>query len=156
MAMPLKTIFGIPGTLTLKGREFVIPQPTPADVARVHDRMRELAVSACVHPLASVNAIAGELNPGVLAESVRAAVAMGAGGGVEPTRESVHRQYETLAGVRFRVWFYAKKTTPGLTLDEVNALIPEDDRYDVADALFEAMGLASVDPKSEGPATGAS
>lgn len=151
----IRSVFAIPGTLTVKGREFVIMPPSSSDVARVHDKMRELATRQCVNPLLAVNAVAGELAPGVLAESLRAAVAIGSGGGIEPTRESIARQYDTLDGIRWRVWFHARKALPALTHSEVESLIGEDDRYDVADALAEALGLNGVDPKSEAPASGA-
>lgn len=147
-----RAVFAPPGTVRLGGREFVIPKPTPGDAARVHERMRELAARACVSPLAYVNAAAADLAPGVLAEALRAAVAMGSGGGVEPTREAVTRAYDSLEGVRFQVWYYARKACPGLTPDEVAALVPEDARYDAADALLSALGLRDLDPNAPRPA----
>ena len=142
-----KAVLGIPGSVTIAGREFVIPQPTSADVVRVHNRMRELAQRSCVSPLAYVNANAEGLNPVVLSESLRAAIAMGSGGGVEPNRETVFRAYDTLEGVRFRLWYFARKTQPALTQDDVAGLVVEDNVYDVSDALAKAQPA----PETAGP-----
>lgn len=135
----MKAALGTPGTITLRGRDFAVPQPTAGDAGRVHDRMRELAARDCVSPLAFVNANAPQLSPAVLAESVRAAVAMGSGGGSEPTQAAVQRAYNSLDGVRFQVWYYARKGSPGLTQAEVDSLVAEEDRYDAADALAAAL-----------------
>lgn len=149
-----KAVTGAPGVLSLKGREFVLPQPTAGDEARVYDAMRELAAKACVSPLAYVSAAAGELAPAVLAEAVRAAVSLGSGGGVEPTREAVQRAYSSLDGVRFQVWYYARKADKTLAPGEVAALVTEDDRYDVLDALAAAQPRGGAgDPKA--PSSGA-
>lgn len=154
MAAPVKAVFGVPGSVTVRGREFVLPAPTASDLARVHDRMRELAARACVSPIQYVNANAGDLLPGVLAEALRSAIAMGSGGGVEPNREAVVRAYDTLDGVRFRLWFHARKAEPSLTQADVDKLVTDDDRYELADALFEATTPAA--PEAGGPKAQAS
>lgn len=149
------SVFANPGTVTVRGREFVVPSPTASDLNRVHERMRELAQRQCVSPLAYVNANAEGLLPAVLAESLRAAVAMGSGGGTEPTRESVFRAYDSLDGVRFRLWYHARKALPELTRAEVDKLVDDENRYDVSDALAKATSPADgpADPKA--PASGA-
>jgi hypothetical protein len=156
MATNLKAAFAIPGTVTVGGREFVVPQPSASDLARVHDRMREIASRACVSPLLAVNAIAKELEPGVAAEAIRAAVAMGSGGGVEPTREAVMRAYDSLDGVRWRLWYSARKTDPGLTQAAVNELVTDENRFEVADALFTATNPAAGPDAPKAPPGGAS
>lgn len=133
-----KAVLGIPGGVSVGGREFVLPQPTARDHALVYEAMRDVAARACVSPLAYVNAAAKDLSPGVLAESLRAAIALGSGGGVEPTREAVQRAYSSLEGVRFQLWYYARKSDKTLTLRDVSALVTEDDRFDLLDALAAA------------------
>ena len=150
-----RAVLGTPGVVRVGGREFVVPQPTAGDEARVYEAMRDVAAKACVSPLSYVNANAEGMAPGVLAEALRVAVAMGSGGGVEPTREAVQRAYSSLDGVRFQLWYYARKAEPKLTRQEVADLVGEDDRYDVLDALAAAQPRgAQGDPKA--PSGGAS
>lgn len=144
----MRSVLNIPGGVQVKGRAFVLPVPTAGDVARVHERMRQLAQRDVVSPIAYVAANADALPPVLLAEAVRAAVAMGSGGGAEPTREAVFRAYDTLDGVRFRLWYYARKAEPGLAREAVDALVGEDDVYDVADALVAAHDAGADGPKA--------
>lgn len=140
---------GVPGLVTVGGREFVIPAQTPGDAARVHDRMRRLALAGCRSPLEYVAAQPPEAfpYPADRLEAIRAAVALGSGGGVEPTREAVVREYGSLAGVRWRLWYHARKTHPDLTQADADALVTDDTVYEVADALEAALGLQELDPK---------
>ena len=150
-----KAIFGLPGTLTIAGQTFVIPSPTAGDLARLADRMRELAMPGMANPLMAVNAVATEMHAGVASEAIRHAVAMAAGGGVEPTREAVMRQYQSLAGLRFQVWYFVRKTVPGFTQKQAEELVTEENRYDVADGLIDAQQLPE-DAGPKAPLSGAS
>lgn len=143
-------ILGGAGEVHINGRVFVLPQQTPSDVSRVYDAMRDIAARGCMNPIAYVNAVAPTLTPMVLAEAMRAAVAMGAGGGPEPTRESVMRAYDSLDGIRFQFWFFARKTDPTLTREAVKELVTEDNVYDVADALVKSQQLPG-DPLGKAP-----
>lgn len=136
---PNTAALGSPGLVVLAGREIVILPQTPADVARTHEEMRRLAQAGCVSPLDFVTAHREKIDPGSYAEAVRAAVLLGSGGGVEPTREAVLRTYDSLAGVRFRLWFQAKKADANLTREWVAANVTEDNQYEVADALAVAL-----------------
>jgi hypothetical protein len=144
---PSTAIFALPGTLSLGGREFAVAAPTPTDVARTHQEMRRLAAQECLSPLAYVSASAPSLDPATHAEAVRAAVAMGSGGGVEPTRESVFRTYESLAGVRWRVWYAVRKLDGTFTQEQAAKLVTEENVFEVADALSKALGLDSLEKK---------
>lgn len=150
MAPNTSAVLGVPGVVRLAGRELVVPQPTPADVARVHDHMRRLAQAGCVSPLDFVSAHRDKLDPGTYAESLRAAVLLGSGGGVEPTREAVLRTYDTLEGVRFRLFYAARKGDPAVTREWVNDHVTEDNLYDVSDALAAATD-PGLDPKKVPP-----
>lgn len=144
----MQTVFAIPGKITVKGREFQIPAPTSTDLARIRDRMRELARRQCVNPLLAVNAIANELAPHVLQAALEMALAKSAGGGVEPTPDAIAQQFETLEGVRFQLWYLASRIQASLKPEDVAALVLEEDRYAVADAIFEATKLGE---EKEGP-----
>lgn len=147
------SVLGVPGTLTVAGRTFAVPPQTPGDVGRTRDAMRRLALAECSSPLDLVNAHAAKLAPAVFSEAVRQAVAMGSGGGVEPSQEAVLRAYDSLDGVRWRLWYQARKAEPGLARDEVDRLVTDENVYDVADALLDALGLRALDPKGP-PASG--
>jgi hypothetical protein len=142
-----RLVLGLPGRLSLGGREFAVPAPTPTDAARTYEAMRELATRSCVSPLAYVNAARDGMDPAVLAEAVRAAVAMGSGGGVEPTREAVLRQYDTLEGVRWRVWYSLRRADATVTREWVESHVTDENRYELIDALDIALGYRSIDPK---------
>lgn len=145
---------GSPGLLVIGDYEYTVPPPTPGDLARTHDAMREIAQKSCVSPLAFVNAAADTLSPLVLSESVRAAVAMGSGGGVEPTREAILRAYDSLEGVRWQFWYVAKKSDPAVTRGRAAELVTEENRYDVSDALAVATGLRKLDEGKGPPGSG--
>jgi hypothetical protein len=156
MAAPTPVAMGLPGTVTVKGRAFAVAQPTAADLGRIHEKMRDLATAGCANPLAAVNAAAEGLAPAVLSEAIRHAVSIGSGGGVEPTREAVFRTYDSLDGVRFRLWYLARKCDDKLPKADVDALVGEDDRYEVADALAAATAPAAGPDSPKAPPAGAS
>lgn len=135
----MKSILTKGGMVTLGGREFPVAAPTVTDLARIRAHMRRLAQPQCMSPLLAVNAVADQLLPGVLSESLRLAVQQGAGGGATPTAELIEEQFESLEGVRFQFWYLAHKANAALTLAEVEPLITDDNRFDVADALIAAL-----------------
>lgn len=140
----MQTATATRGTVTIKGRTFAIPQPTQADISRVRDRMRDLALAGCTSPILAVNAVAKELPPAVFAAAMEAAVSKAAGGGAEPTPDAVNRQYGTLEGIRFQLWYFAKKGGSPVTLKEIEDLVGEEDRYEVDDALYRATQLGDL------------
>lgn len=143
-------ILGVPGTVTVNETIFVIEPPTPADSARVSAEMERLASLRCVNPLAAVGAVPQDALSGAdRVEAIRAAVGMVSGGGVKPSREAVIEQYSLIDGVRFRLWYAARKADKTLTRDAVAALVTDDNFYDVDDALNVAMGYKNLDPKSQ-------
>lgn len=143
----MQTVTASPGSVTIKGRTFAIPQPSATDILRVREKMRELALPSCTSPLLAVNAVAKELDPAVLQMMCAAAVSQGAGGGAEPTEEAIRRQYTTLDGVRFQLWYFAKRGGSSATLKEIEDLVDEEIRYDVDDAIYRATRL----PETPGP-----
>lgn len=157
----MKSVEAGKGWIKIKGTTYRIPQPTPTDSQRIADRMRELAIPECTNPLLAVNAIASQLSPAVLQVSLEIAGRAAWGGGIEPTKEAVDRQYGSLAGLRF-IFLYLARRDEGqkdLTVETVDELITEPDRYDLIDALGIATGMSGDgkdkdDPKASG--TGAS
>lgn len=145
---PPTAIFALPGTLALAGRDYTIPAPTATDMARVHDKMRELAGRHIVSPLQYVSLNREQLDPATHAEAVRAAVAMGAGGGVEPTRESVFRAYDTLEGVRWRTWYHISRADAAVKLADLEQLVTDENYWDVGSALQKALGLEQIEKKA--------
>lgn len=138
---------GAPGTMTIGDRTFAIDQPTPRDSAIILAEMKKQARATVVSPLVYVNAHAEQLHPGVFAEAIRSAVSLGSGGGIEPTREKIMEQYDTLEGVRWRFWYQARKLDATLTQKSVAELITEENFYEAADALYVAIGAKSLDEK---------
>lgn len=153
-------IFGLSGVLNLGGKEYAITPPTAGDAARTHEAMRKLALADCVSPLAYVNANSEVLPPMLLTEAIRTAVTIGSGGGVEPTRENVIRQYESLEGVRWRAWYQASRSEMSLrektAKDAFCSLITEENYFDVSEALARSMGLGEDEKKAGASATGTS
>jgi hypothetical protein len=154
MSIDPKAIFATPGILKLDGREYVVQPPSPTDVMCVHERMTELAGEAMTSPLAYVSANRELLDPATFEVAVRAAVAMGAGGGSEPTPESVSRQYRSLEGIRWRVWYAIKKSDPTFTQEQAAKLVTEENRFEIMTALDRALGLEKLEKKV--PTSGAS
>lgn len=144
----------MPGRLEIGGSAFVILPPTPGDMIRTQDRMRELARSRCVPPLDFVFKSAAALTPAQLALAVSEAIKLGAGGGVDPTPEAVWDQYTTLEGVRWRVWYHVGRVVKDFAPEAAAALVTDDNRLDVADRLDAALALRAADPKGPAPATG--
>ncbi len=143
----MKPIEAGPGWIRLKGQLYTIPAPTPSDLQRVAEKMRDLAIPACTNPLLAVNAVAKQLDPAVLDRLLLAAGRETWGGGVEPHPDAIARQYGSLAGVRFQFWYLATReaSQKSLTLDKVEDLVTENDRYDLADAI----GVAASPPSKE-------
>lgn len=145
---PNPAFFAVPGTLRLGTREFVVPAPAPSDAARVHRKMKELASRSCVSPLEYVSANREKLDPVTLTEAIRAAVAIGSGGGVQPHREAIMDAYDTLEGVRWRIWWAVRKGDKAITLEAVSSLVTEDNYYEAAEDLHKALGLDDLEKKA--------
>lgn len=143
-----------PGEVKIAGASFVITPPTPGDLLRELERMRDLARSRVVPPLEYVFAQSDKLAPAALALSVSEAIKLGAGGGVDPTPGVVIEQYTSLEGVRWRAWYHASRALPGLKADVFEKLVTDDNRLSVSDQLDAACKLKAADPNAQGPATG--
>lgn len=143
----MKQVSSSPGSLTVRGQTFAIPEPTPTDLTRIREKMREFALESCTSPLLAVDAVAKQLAPPVLAAALREAVQQASGGGVEPSDDAVRRQFQTVRGVRFQLWYLAKRGGARLTFEETAALVDDENVYEVDDAIFEATQLG----KTPGP-----
>lgn len=141
-------IFALPGQLTIGSREFVIAAPSPTDKARVHRKMKELATRSCVSPLVYVSRSKDDLDPVSFTEAIRAAVTIGSGGGVQPHREAVMDAYETLEGIRYRVWAAVVKSEKSITQKEIDGLVNDENYYEVEENLNKALGLDDVEKKA--------
>jgi hypothetical protein len=139
--------------LSVGGREFVILPPTPRDMIATTQRMRELAQAQYISPLDY--ALKHTHLPAVqLSIAVSEAIKLGSGKALKATDEEVWEQYDSLEGVRWRLWWHASQTAPGLTLTEVAALVPDGEHLRVADALNAALKFRELDPNAQAPATG--
>jgi hypothetical protein len=116
-------------------------------------RMKELARARCISPLDFVLKHT-HLNPAQLAAAVSEAIKLGSGGGAEPTPDAVWEQYVTLEGVRWRVWYHVSRAHKEFTIEDAAKLVTEDNLFDAATALDEALKFRALDPKGEGSATG--
>jgi hypothetical protein len=163
------TIASAPGLLKLGGREFVILRPTSRDLLAVSERMTAFAREQCLTPLEWVLKLHAHLPAALLSVAVREAIALGAGSGQgtdekptagrEPTDDLVWKQYHTLAGVRWRVWYAVSRVPEGkFTLDDAAGLVTDDNLFIAAAELDAACKFGELDPKKKTPAppTGAS
>lgn len=139
--------------LTVGGRQFVIPPPTPRDMLAVSQRMKELAQAEYMSPLDYASKHA-HLPAPVFAMALSEAVKLGSGKALKATPDEIWDQYSTLAGVRWRVWHHASRLYPTLTLEEVADLIPDGEHLRVAEALDAALAFKELDPNAHAPATG--
>lgn len=139
--------------VTVGGREFVILPPTPRDMIATAQRMKELAQAQYRSPLDYV-LTHSHLPPAALSLAVSEAIKLGSGKALKATADEVWEQYQTLEGVRWRVWFHASKTCPELTLEEVSALVPDGEHIRVVEALDAALSFKESDPNAPAPATG--
>ena len=135
----MKPILSTSGSVTINGKTFPVAKLTETDYSRIRARMRELALPSCVNPLVAVNAMADQLAPAVLQMAITDAVSRMSGGGAEPTPDAIDRAFESVKGVQFQFWYCARKANPNLTFAEVEGLITEDNRYEVADTLVAAL-----------------
>jgi hypothetical protein len=140
-----------PAVLAIDGRRFVVLPPRPRDVLAVNARMKELARAKCTSPIDYVLAHA-HVAPGALELLCRQAILLGSGNGVRPDESAIWDEFASLDGVRWRVWYFASKVEKSLKLEDVAALVTEDNLFDVAADLDAALRLASIDPKKETPA----
>mgnify|MGYP000193294569 CR=1 FL=1 len=139
--------------VTVGGRQFVILPPTPRDMIATAQRMKELAQAQYRSPLEYVLSHAA-LPPAAMALAVAEAIKLGSGKALKPTPEEVYDQYVTLDGVRWRLWHHASQTTPGLTLEDVAALVPDGEHLRAVEALDAALSFKELDPNAPAPATG--
>jgi len=140
----MQLVSSAPGSITIKGKTFAIPEPTPTDLMRLRDKMREYALRDCTNPILAVNAIAKELAPELKAEALRVAIQQASGGGAEPSDDAIRRQFQSVEGIRFQFWYLAKRGGSNITQKEVDDLIDEEIRYEVDDALFQATRLGEL------------
>jgi hypothetical protein len=145
----MQQVSSAPGSVTVRGRTLPIPRPTPTDLARIRDKMREYAAESCTSPILAVDAVAKQLSPAALAVAMQLAVQQAAGGGAEPSDDAVRRQFQTVRGVRFQLWYLANRAGARLTHDEAAELVDEENVYEVDDAVFSATQLGeSPGPKA--------
>jgi hypothetical protein len=151
----MQQVTSAPGSVTIRGKTFAIPEPTPTDLSRIRNKMRELALASCTSPILAVNAVAKDLAPAVLAAAIADAVRQMAGGGVEPSDDAVRRQFQTVEGVRFQLWYLANRGGARLTLDEAAGLVDEENVFEVDDAIYAATQLGNLPgPKASGTGPG--
>ncbi len=144
------TLVGTAGkTLSLGGRELTLQWPTPSDQLTIEDKMVSIAQKLfCTNPLVHVHAIPQEeFNGPDRIYALERALALGSGGGAEPSVTSVVRAYNSVDGLRYRIWRLTRRTMPELSESDVATFITEDNRPDVIDALDQL--LSALDPKKK-------
>src|SRR5579871_5595849 len=111
------------------GRELVVQWPTPGDLFTIDEKMVEIAARGCLSPLAHVHAIPAKLLAGEdRLHAIAVAVEKGAGGGATPNGMLIGRAYNSLEGLRYRLWRLTRRTHPDLTEEDVAALVTEANR----------------------------
>lgn len=129
------------------GREVTVQWPTPGDLFTIEERMYAVAQRWCVSPLAYVHsqpeaALAGADRVNAIA----IAIEKGSGGGVTPSGMAVARAYNSVEGLRYRLWRLTRRTMPDLNEEQIATLVTEDNRPDLIDALDNM--LKALDPNS--------
>lgn len=149
----LEQIAGLPGTLSVGGKSFVIAPPTPGDMLREAIQMKQLAREAGrKDPLKYVAESAASLNPVAMAAAVAKAVELGTAPPPEPAGTLVEEQYGLPAGVRWRLWYHVNRSGGAMSEDEARTLVTDFNCGNVCVALDEALKLPRAgDPK--GPPT---
>lgn len=139
-----------PGPLTIKlgDREvtYLITSLTPADSKTLHKFLREHAPKAPGLMEADLGDLSPESRRIVLAEYGRAK-AVGKVEEIRITAELLETVGTSPKGAAFMVWLGARRNHPGLTLQEVQGMITEDN----ADLVYEAYLRASLPDDKDAP-----
>ncbi len=135
------------------GRPLTVQWPTPGDLFTIEERMLELAARWCVSPLKLVyltpeSDLAGADRQNALSFALDKA----SGGGVAPSGLAMARAYNSVDGLRYRLWRLTRRTHPEVTEADIAGLVTESNRPDVIDALDGL--LRALDPGKGPPATG--
>lgn len=138
--------------LEIDGRTFLIPPMTVEDHFTVMAEMRLQAKKKLLSPIEHLQAVAGQLNPAFLAQAVREAVALGSGGGSEPTQADQSDQYASEEGLAWRFWYHHQKVNPAFALMEAERLVRQVGRWKFALLLEQALSdPADDDGKKKDP-----
>lgn len=143
-------IFATSRKLVIGGRELLLVYPTPRDIYVIDEDMVNIASKDVVNPLHYVHATPDSMLSGQdRLAAISIALDKGAGGGVSPSPYALGRAYNSLAGIRRRIWRLTRKTHPELSEKDIADIVTEENRPDVIEGL-ESM-LRSVDPKEQPP-----
>jgi hypothetical protein len=131
---------GAPGVLPLGGTDYLVAPATDKTGILVRNWVKGRLKT----PVQAVAEAVKHLPPAVRAEAMRAAVAQQAGGS-EVTEEAAREILLSLDGCRFLAWTHLKPpTNPGLTREQLDALITEDNYLDVFADLDRATGMGDL------------
>lgn len=142
--------------LTTSLGTFPVAKPSVEDVFEVAAEMRLQAKKKLLNPVEFVAAMASSLTPQLLEVALRQAVALGSGGGSEPSVATQNDQYVSEDGLAWRLYYHAVKLTPSFTLLTASKIIAADGRWKVSIALEEAISYPEEGEKKEPPTTGTS
>lgn len=135
------------------GRGLTVQWPTPGDLFVIEEHMLALAQKSCVNPLAAVAAVPASALSGADREAALAlALQHAAGGGVAPSNLAVVRAYNSVEGLRYRLFRLTRRTHPELGQADIDPLVTEANRPDLIDALDGLLRV--LDPGKDRPATG--
>ena len=143
-------VAGGSGLLQLGDRTFVVSPPTDADMATLAGELRRLAKLKAVSPLAAVMEEFDRLPPAMREMAVKAAVGQGGKAQAEPTSDQMAAQLYDAEGIRFWVWWLARKEQPALTLKDLEPLVTPANVLEVLVRLQMATKLERLDPLSPG------
>lgn len=138
------------------GGTYLIPAPTVEDVFAVAAEMRLQAKKKLLSPIEHLQSVAGNLNPAFLAAAIKEALALGSGGGSEPTVAAQNDQYVSEEGLAWRFWYYHHKVNPNFSLIEAGKAVESAGRWKFAALLEEALSPDEEQKKSDPPTTGTS
>lgn len=138
-------------------RTFVCRPPRGPDFAALRKEMRRQIQGGMVDPIETVNRRISEaekagrpLSPTVAQLLVANAFAAdSARAKAEPTEAQLFEQASTVDGVRWFAWWLVRKAEPDITIEEVSALIPDDETaFAVSDQIGSLTAPAGLHPNS--------
>ena len=121
--------------LTIGDTRFVVSQPTDDDAVTLANELRRQAQAKVKSPLAAISESLQGLPAAVQEKAIEKAVALTAGGKVQPTQDQIAAQIYEPEGCRFWLWLLARKNKPDLSLEDLKSVITAENAGDVLTRL---------------------
>jgi hypothetical protein len=143
---------GANGAVTLGDATYLVAQPTKADFIALGKMLRKEWHAKNCRPLAAIADELEGLPPDLREFAIKAAVGIKAKASA-PDSGALSALIAEPEGCAAWVWILTRKTSPGLTLEQLRTIITEQNVNDVCVELLAATDMKRVDPNSTG-ATG--